>query len=77
MLNDDNRITALGQPLQNLYQLMHIRRMQSRCGLIQNIDRFACAFAAQLRCQLHALRFTARKRCGGLPKLHIGKTDII
>ena len=77
MLNDDNRITALGQPLQNLYQLMHIRRMQSRCGLIQNIDRFACAFAAQLRCQLHALRFTAGKRCGGLPQLHIGKTDII
>ena len=56
---------------------MHIGSMQPRCRLIQNIHCPSSAFAAELRCQLHALRLTARQGRRRLPQLHIGKPHII
>ena len=43
MLNHDNRVSALCNPLQNFHKLVHIGKMQSRRRLVQNINRPARA----------------------------------
>ena len=77
MLDHQHAVARFGQALQNADELVHVCHVQPGRRLVQDIERLARRAAAELRRQLHALRFTARKRCGGLPQLHIGKTDII
>ena len=59
MLNDHHRIAAVRQPAEDINQLVHIRKMQSRGRLIQDIDGLARAALGQFGCQLDTLGLTA------------------
>ena len=55
VLNDQHRIAPIHQLLQNLNQLVDIRRVQARGRLVQNIDGPAGGNSGQLRGQLDPL----------------------
>ena len=59
MLNNDDSISALRQPVENLDQLMHIGKMQSGRRLVKNINRLSGAASAEFCRQLDTLSFTA------------------
>ena len=77
MLNYHNSVAALNKKLQDLGKSVNVRDVKSRCGLVKDIDRFACAALAELCGKLYALRLTARKSCGRLTELDISQTNVI
>ena len=77
MFDNDHSIAALRQTLQDLHQLVYIRKMQTCGRLIQNIHRLSGASLTQLRCQLNPLCLTAGQCGGRLPQTDIGQAYII
>ena len=77
MLDDHHRIAAFRQLVQNIHQLVHVCKVQSRGRLVQNINGLARTAFAQLRGQFDPLRLTAGQRRRGLAQLHIGQSHII
>ena len=67
MLNDNNRVAGFDQLIQHLNQTVYVGNVQTGGRLVQNIDGLPGVAARQLVCQLDALGFAARKRCGSLP----------
>ena len=63
MFDDDHRIALVGELPQNGHQPLGITRVQSDCGLIQDIERVRQP-GTQLVRQVDALGFAARKRAG-------------
>ena len=51
--------------------------MQTRGGLVQDIDRTSRGTARKLGCELDSLRLAARERGRGLPDLDVAKTNVI
>ena len=76
MLNDDDRIAAVHEPLQDDEQLVDVRRMQSRRRLIEDVERLAGAALRQLGRELHALCLAARKCCRGLSETNVAKPHV-
>lgn len=74
VLRHDHRIAALNQPVENPHQLVHIRRMQPRGGLVQQIERFTPLYALQLPGELNALAFAAGQFGGGLSQFQVSET---
>ena len=60
MLNDDDCIAILRQPVQHLHQSVHIIEMKPCRRLIENINRLPGRTSRKLGCELDTLRFTAR-----------------
>ena len=56
---------------------MHIRKMQSRRRLIQNIDSFSGAPFTQFGCQFDTLCFSAGQCCGRLTEPYIRQSHIV
>ena len=77
MLDDDNRISSVGKAVKDIDQLMHVRKMQTGGGLVQNVNGLSGAPLAQLRRQLDALRLAAGQGGRGLTQLHVGQAHII
>ena len=77
VFDNNDGISALGQAVQNLHQFVDIRKMKSRRRLVENVDRFSRAAAAQLCCELGTLRFSAGQRGGRLAEADVGKADIV
>ena len=77
VLDYHNGISTLCKPMQNLDQLLHVCKMQSGRGFVQNIDRPSGAPSGQLRCQLDPLRFAAGQLRRRLSQLDIRKPYII
>ena len=48
VLDDDDGIAAFRQPAENLSEFMYVCKMQAGCQLIENINCFTCAVAAEL-----------------------------
>ena len=76
VLDDQHRVPGVHQPLQHLQQLLHIVGVQTRGGLVQNIEGAARGTAGQLRGQLHPLGLAAGEGGGGLAQLHIAQSHI-
>lgn len=74
MLRHDHRIAALNKPVENPHQLVHIRRMQPRGGLVQQIERFTPLYALQLPGELNALAFAAGQFGGRLSQFQVSET---
>ena len=55
---------------------MYVVAVQSRGGLVQNIDGLAGGAFAQLRGQLHPLGLAAGQLRGGLAQLHIAQAHV-
>jgi hypothetical protein len=58
VLNDDERVPAITQFYEHLHELRNVIKVQTRRGLIQQIQRPPRAALSQLRGQLHPLRLT-------------------
>lgn len=59
VLDHNDCIPIFCQSVENLCQLMHIGKMQSRRRLVQNIDCLSRTSLTQLCCQLDTLGFSA------------------
>ena len=77
MLDDQDGIARVHKPLQHVEQLAHVLEVQTGRGFVQNIERAAGLTALQLARKLHALRFAARKRRGGLPQANVTEPDVV
>ena len=62
MLNENDRIAAICQKLQNLQQFFDIGKMQSRRRFVDDVNRVARRLFNQFRCQFDSLRLSARIR---------------
>ncbi len=71
MFDHHYRVAALGQPAQDLDQLMNICKVQPGCRLIQNIDCLSGTALRELGRKLDPLRLSAGKFGRRLPQLHI------
>ena len=76
VLDNDNRIAAVHEALQNDEQLVDIRRMQSRRRLVENVKCLTRAALGQLRRELDALCLAAAKRRGGLSERNVAEPDV-
>ena len=77
VLDHKGGIALIHQPLNHLHQLFNIRKMQSRCRLVQNIERLARLCTVQFLCQFHALSFAAGKRGSRLTQMNVAKAYIV
>ena len=48
MLDKDNRVSSVDKLLENLYELMNVGGMKSRCGFIKNVYCSACCSFGKL-----------------------------
>src|ERR1019366_1032542 len=71
VLDDDNAVPQVGQPVQNFQQLADIVEVQPGRRLIQKIQCPAGLALAELARQLDALRFSARQRYRRLAKMNV------
>ncbi|STQ08152.1 Uncharacterised protein [Enterobacter cloacae] len=68
MLNDHNSVALIAKLMQNVEQLLDIRKVQTGGRLIENVQRLPGTAFGQLTRQLHALRFTSRERVADCPR---------
>src|SRR6266481_7675887 len=61
---------------QHFEELRHIVEMQPGRRLVENVERAARGFAAQLRPQLQTLRLAAAQCCGGLTEAKIPQSHL-
>src|SRR5580765_7558877 len=71
MLDHDDSVAELHQPLQNIEQLADIVEVQPRGRLVKQIKGASSLFPAQLLGQLDALRFSSGESRRGLPQMNV------
>src|SRR5512139_1251093 len=76
MLDDDDGISSIGEPVEDIEQSLNIRKMETCRGFIQNVDALSCLPLAQFSRQLNPLGLSPGKRCGGLTQLEITQAYI-
>ena len=76
MLDDDNRIAAIAQPVQDFQQVLDIMKVQAGRRLVEDIQRPARIALRQFLCELDALRLAARQSRRVLPEANVRKADI-
>ena len=76
VLDDEHGIARVDQPLQDLDQLVHVRHVQARRRLVEDIERAARRSSGKLRCELDALRLAAGERRGALAELDIAEAHV-
>jgi hypothetical protein len=59
VLDDDDRVARVHEAVQDVEQLFHVCHVQTRGGLVQDVDRPAGRPLRQLRGQLDALGLSA------------------
>src|SRR5215469_16519937 len=76
VLDDQHGVAEIDEAVQHVKQLAHVIEMQSRRGLIQNVQRAAGLAFGKLSRQLDALRFAAGKRRRGLPQRYVAESYV-
>jgi hypothetical protein len=71
MLDDDHRIAQIGEPMQDVEELLNIVKMQPGRGFVQKIKRFSGLALRKFPGLFDALRFAARERDRRLSKMNI------
>ncbi len=66
MFDDDDGISSVREPVEDIEQFLNIRKMETRRGFIQNVDALPCLPLAQFPRELNPLGLSARERCGRL-----------
>ena len=60
MLDNDDGIAALDEPMQDIEQAANVFEVEARGGLVEYVERSARLNLGELGGPLHALDFTAR-----------------
>ena len=76
VLDHQQCVAALHQPLQHLHQLPDIFKVQACRRLVENVDGAPGGPLAQLARQFDALRLAARQRGAGLPDPHVAQPHV-
>src|SRR5256886_3535223 len=77
MFDNQQRSTAFQQFAECAEQLGNVIEMQSRRRFVENVEDALIVGAAQVRRQLQALRFSARKRCRRLSETQVAEANLI
>ena len=77
VLNDDDGIAAVYQPLQHVHQNADVLEVESRGGFVKDVEGLARVFLRQFRSQFDALAFAARECRGGLSQFDVPQSDIL
>ena len=77
MLYDDSRITAIHQAVDDIQQLAYILEMETRSGLIEDIERATRIALRELRSELYALRLATRERCAWLAEREVAQAHLL
>ena len=76
VLDDDDRIAQICQPVKDFEQLAHVIEMKAGGRLVQKVECAAGLALGEFASQLHALSFAAGKRGGALAEMHIAEAHI-
>jgi hypothetical protein len=76
MLDDEDAIAFFNQFIENVEEFLYIRKMQSCCWFVEDIERLSCRSFGEIKSQLDALRLSARKSRCRLSKSNIPKSYI-
>ena len=76
MFDDNNRVPGLDETAQLRHQLCHVRRMETRRGFVEDVQRFAPLRALQFRGELDALSLASGKLGGRLSQSDISQADL-
>ena len=76
VLDDDDGVAVVDEPVQHLQQLLDIGEVQAGGGLVEDVDGAAGGPLGQLGGQLHALRLAARERRRRLAQADVAEADV-
>src|SRR5215472_13186228 len=71
VLDDDHRVTQIGETVEDLQQFAHVLKVETRCGFVEKIKGTPSLPFGELLGQLHALGFAAGERDRGLAQLDV------
>ena len=77
MLDDDDGVAFVHQPVQHLEQQAHVLEMETRRRLIEDVQRAAGIALRQLGGELDALRLAAREGRGRLSEMDISESYVV
>src|SRR6185312_1774968 len=77
VLDDEHRVALFGEAVEHVEQLANVLEVKARSRLVENVQRFACAFANEFLGQFDALGFAARKRGRWLAELDVIESDVV
>ena len=77
MLNDDDGVALVDEPLQNIEEDADVLEVQARRGFVEDKDGAPRITFRKLSGEFHTLAFTARKRGGRLPKANVPQTHFL
>jgi hypothetical protein len=79
MLDDDDGVSCVHQPVKNPQKLSYVISGQASCGLIQNVDfvPLLTGNPSKLSGDLESLRFSTRQRWCWLPEFQISKAHLL
>ena len=77
MFDDDDRIAAVDEHLQDVHQFMDVGRMEARRRFVEDVQRPAGAALGQFRRQFDTLGFAAGQGRRRLAQADIAQTDLL
>ena len=76
VLDDDDRVARIDEPVQLRHEPLDVRRMQAGRRLVEDVERVAALRALQLGGELDALRFAAGELRRGLAEPQVSEADL-
>ena len=77
VLDDDDGIAAIDEFLQHIHQDADVLEMQTRGGLVEDIERLSRIALGEFGGEFYTLALTAREGGGGLSEFDIAKSHIL
>src|SRR5450432_1189555 len=76
VLDDDDRVAVVAQPVQHRQQQVDVVEVQARGGLVEDEERTSGVAFRKLEGKLHALRFAPGERGRALAELDVAEPDL-
>jgi hypothetical protein len=77
VLDDDDRVAGLDEPVQDLEQLLDVGEVEAGRRLVEDVERLAGRAPRQLGRQLHPLRLAAGQRRRRLAEVDVAEADVV
>ena len=76
MLDDNDRVAEVGEPVQDFEELAHVVEVQAGGGLVEQVECLACLALGELASQFHALCLAAAECRRALSQMHVAEADV-
>src|SRR5262249_27974739 len=76
VFDDDDRVSQIGKPVQNLQKLADVLKVKASCGLVQQIKSAPGLALGEFLGELHPLGFAAGESNSGLSQLYVAEADV-